>query len=107
MKKLTILLAVLMLAGSVPAWCVIETADAFVDSHTKNSAFRPIQDGGEIYATVNKGIGSGMDKVPLLQDRSKVMSPLNKLLHDAIDGSKALINATWDLLTFKSMREKK
>ena len=106
MKKLAVILALLMAVGAVPGWCLEATVDGFVDSHTKDSGFRPVQDTGAIYAKVNHEIGAGMDKVPILQDRAKVMNPIDKLLHDSIDGAKSLINATWDLLTFKSLREK-
>ena len=106
MKKLAVILALLMVAGAVPGWCLIATVDSLVDSHTKNSGFRPVQDTGTIYAKVNHAIGTGMDKVPGLRDRSKVISPIDKLLHASIDGAKSLINGTWDFLTFKSLREK-
>ena len=106
MKKLAVILALLMVAGAVPGWCLEATVDHFVDSHTKDSGFRPVQDTGAIYGKVNHEIGAGMDKVPVLQDRSKVMGPIDKLLHDSIEGTRSLINGTWDLLTFKSMREK-
>ena len=106
MKKLAMLLALLMVVGAVPGWCLIATVDNFVDSHTKDSGFRPVQDTGALYGKVNHEIGTAMDKVPVLQDRSKVIGPIDKLLHATIDGAKSLINGTWDLLTFKSMRGK-
>ena len=106
MKKLAVMLALLLVVGAVPGWCLIATVDNFVDGHTKDSGFRPVQDTGEIYAKVNHEIGAGLDKVPVLQDRSKVISPIDKLLHDSIEGGKSLINGTWDLLTFKSLRDK-
>ena len=106
MKKLAVILALLMVVGAVPGWCLVATVDNFVDSHTKDSGYRPVQDTGALYGKVNHEIGAGMDKVPVLQDRSKLMGPIDKLLHDSIDGVKSLINGTWDLLTFKSLREK-
>ena len=106
MKKLAVMLALLMVVAAVPGWCLVASVDNFVDSHTKDSGFRPVQDTGAIYGKVNHEIGAGMDKMPVLQDRSKVMSPIDKLLHESIDGAKSLINGAWDLLTFKSMREK-
>ena len=106
MKKLAFLLALLLVIGAVPGWCLIATVDNFVDTHTKDSGFRPVQDTGEIYGKINHEIGAGLDKVPILQDRGKVISPVDKLLHDSIDGVKSLVNATWDLVTFKSLREK-
>ena len=106
MRKLAVLLALLMVVGAVPGWCVIATVDNFVDSHTKDSGFRPVQDTGALYGKVNHEIGAGLDKVPILQDRSKVISPLDKMLHDSIDGGKLLINGAWDLITFKSLRDK-
>ena len=107
MKKLAIMLAVLMVLGAVPGWCLLPTVDGYVDGHTKNSRFRPVQDTGEIYGTVNHEIGKGMDQVPLIKDRSVVVNPVNKLLGDSMDATKSLVNGTWDLLTFKSLRDKK
>ncbi len=107
MKKLAIILAVLMVIGAVPGWCLIETVDTFVDGHTKSSTLRPVQDTGELYGTVNHSIGTTMDKVPVIKERSVVISPVNKLLRDSFDATRTLVNGTWDLLTFKSMRDKK
>ena len=106
MKKLVMILALLVVVGAVPGWCLVATVDNTIDAHTKDSGFRPVQDAGALYAKVDHEIGAGMDKVPVLQDRSKLISPIDKMLHDSIDGVKSLINGTWDLLTFKSMREK-
>lgn len=106
MKKLAFMLALGMVMGSIPGWCLEATVDNFVDTHTKSSSFRPVQDAGELYGTVHHGISDGLDKIPVIKERSVVMNPVDKLLRDSIDASKSLINGTWDLLTFKAMREK-
>ena len=107
MKKTAVMLALLLVIGTAPGWCLVEMVDHSVDNHTKTSTMRPVQDAGEIYGAVNHGIGESFDKVPVLKERSVVMNPINKLMGDTLDASKKLINGTWDLLTFKSMREKK
>lgn len=107
MKKIALLLAVLMIIAAAPAWCLIGTVDTYVDDHTKNSGYRPVQDAGELYGAVNHGIGTGMDKVPVLKERSRIMGPLDTMAKETVKGAKFILNGTWDILTFKSMREKK
>ena len=107
MKKAAFMLALLMLVGTTPGWCLVATVDNYVDTHTKDSSLRPVQDTGHLYGAVNHGIGTALDKVPVLQQRSVVMNPMDKLMGDTIHAGKSLINGTWDLLTFKSMRDKK
>ncbi len=107
MKKIAFLLALLMVVGMTPAWCLVATVDNYIDTHTKDSGFRPVQDTGELYGTVNHGIGTALDKVPVVQHRSVIISPLDKLMGDTINAGKLIINGTWDLLTLKSMRDKR
>ena len=106
MKKLAFMLALFMVVGAIPGWCLEATVDSFVDTHTKSSTFRPVQDAGEIYGTVNHQIGSTMDQIPVIKERSVIMNPIDKLLKDSVEGVRSIINGTWDLLTFKSMRDK-
>ncbi len=106
MKKIALLLAVLMVLAATPAWCLVGTVDTFVD-HTKNSSYRPVQDAGELYGAVNHGIGTGMDKVPVLKERSRIMGPIDTMTKETIKGTKFILNGAWDLLTLKSIREKK
>ncbi len=107
MKKIALLLAVLMALGGSPAMALVATVDNYVDATTKDNRFEPVRDTGRIYGTVNEGIGKGMDQVPVLKERHVVMNPLDKMLRDTMDGTKMIINGTWDLLTLKSLREKK
>lgn len=107
MKKIAVLLALLMLVGSVPGWCLVATVDNFVDTHTKDSRYRPVQDTGEMYGAVNHGIGTAFDKVPVIKERHVVVDPIEKLGNDSIGATRSFLNTTWDLLTFKSMRTKK
>lgn len=107
MKNLAVLLSLFMLVSAAPGWCLVATVDNYVDTHTKNSSYRPVQDTGEMYGAVNHGIGTAMDKTPVLKERGVLMNPLDKLLHESIQATKTLLNGTYDLLTFKSMRTKK
>lgn len=107
MKKIAVMLSLLLMIGAVPGWCLIGTVDNYVDGHTKDSSFRPVQDTGHLYGTVNDGIGKGLDKVPVINKRSVVMDPLDKGIGETIGMTKKIINGTWDILTFKSMRDKK
>lgn len=107
MKKIAIVLSVLLLVGAAPGWCLIGTVDGFVENHTKDSNYRPVQDTGELYGNINDGIGKSLDKVPVIKERSVVIHPIDKLLGETIGMTKKIVNGTWDLLTFRSMREKK
>ncbi len=107
MKKMAVILAALMILGAVPGWCLVPMVDSFVDNHTKNSSFHPVQDAGKVYGTVNHQIDTSFDKIPVLKSRSVIIDPIEKLVKDSVDATKLLINGTWDLLTFKSMRTKK
>lgn len=107
MKKLAVILSLFMLVGAVPGWCLVATVDNYVDTHTKNSGYRPVQDTGEMYGAINHGIGTAMDKVPVIKERQVVVSPIEKLANDTIHGTRTLLNGMWDVLTLKSMREKK
>lgn len=107
MKKIAILLAVLMVMGAAPGWCVLSTVDNYVVDHTKTSSFRPIEDAGLLYETVDKGIDTSLDKVPVVKLRPMLFDPIDKVLRVSIDGTKTIVNGVWDILTFKSMRTKK
>lgn len=107
MKKMAVVLAVLMLVGASAGWCVTPAADGFVDTHTKNSSLRPVQDTGKVYGTINHHVGTSMNKVPVLKSRSVVVEPVEKLGKESVHASKSVINGVWDILTFRSMREKK
>ena len=107
MKKIAILLAVLMVMGAAPGWCVLSTVDNYVVDHTKTSSFRPIEDAGLLYETVDKGIDTSLDKVPVVKLRPMLFDPIDKVVKVSIDGTRTIINGVWDILTFKSMRTKK
>ena len=107
MRKISLIIAAFMIMGTVPGWCLVPMADSFVDNHTKNSTLRPVQDTGKIYGAVNHQIDTSLDKIPVIKSRSVIIDPVEKLVKDSVDATKSLINGTWDLLTFKSMRTKK
>ena len=107
MKKIALLLAVLMLMGAAPGWCLISTVDNYVIDHTKSNSFRPVQDTGKVYETVNKGIDTSLDKVPAVKLRPLLFEPIDHVVKTSVDSTRSIINGVWDLLTFKSMREKK
>ncbi len=107
MKKCAFLLAVLMVVGAAPGWCLISTVDNYVVDHTKTSSFRPIEDAGRLYESVNKGIDTSLDKIPVVKLRPMVFDPIDKVVRVSVDTTKTIINGVWDILTFKSMRAKK
>lgn len=107
MKKLATMFIVLLMIGAVPGWCLVGVVDNYVDNHTKDSRLAPVRDTGRIYGTVNHQIGTAMDKVPVIQSRNVIMEPISKFAGSTADFSRSLINGVWDIVTFKSFREKK
>lgn len=106
MKKLAVILVLLMIAGAAPGWCVLATVDNYVDTHTKDSSYRPVQDAGELYGAVNHGVGSAMDKVPVIKERHRVMEPMDKVTHESVSMTKKVLNGIWDAVTLKSLRDR-
>jgi hypothetical protein len=104
MKRIAILLAVFMVIGAAPGWCVISTVDNYVVEHTKSSSFRPIEDAGLLYENVDKSIDTSLDKIKL---RPILFDPIDKVVKVSIDGTRTIVNGVWDIVTFKSMRTKK
>ena len=107
MRKIAFLLALLMVVGAAPGWCLVATVDSYVTDHTKDNSFRPVQDAGHLYETVNKGIDTSLDKVPGIKMRPMLFDPIDKVLRASIDSTKLIVNGLWDALTLKSIREKK
>ena len=107
MKKLAIMLALLTIIGAAPGWCLVATVDNVIDGHTKNSSLTPVHDAGEMYGVVNHQIGTSFDKVPVIKERSVVMKPLDHLMEQTIHAGKSIVNGVWDLVTLRSLREKK
>ena len=108
MKKIAILLAVLMLVGSVPGWCLSEMVDKVIENKSK-SDIRPVQDTAKVLGVVNKGIDKSMDKTPVLSKREKVLDPIRKVERETIHGAKAVVNGAWDVITspVDRMKDKK
>ena len=104
MKKVAIILAVLMAIGAVPGWCLSQTVDTFLDNRSK-SDLRPVEDSAKVLSTVNKGIDKTLDAVPVMKEREKVLDPVRKARHETVGIAKTIVNKTWDILTFKSMRK--
>ena len=104
MKKIAVVLAVLMAIGAVPGWCLSETVDHFLDNRSK-SDLRPVEDTAKIASTVSKGVDKSLDAVPVLKERDKVLDPVRKVRHETVSAAKTIVNRTWDILTFKSMRK--
>jgi len=104
MKKIAVLLAVLMAMGAVPGWCLSQTVDNFLDNRSK-SDLRPVEDSAKILSSVNKGIDKSLDAVPGLKERDKVLDPVRKVRKETVGAAKTIVNKTWDILTFKSMRK--
>ncbi|MBU3759429.1 MAG: hypothetical protein FGM27_05800 [Candidatus Omnitrophica bacterium] len=107
MKKIAMLLAVLMVAGAAPGWCLIATVDGYVTDTTSKSGYKPIEDVGVIYTSVNDGISTSLDKMTGSHARPMLLDPIDKVLRTTLDGTKTIVNGVWDLVTFKSMRTPK
>ncbi|OGW87322.1 MAG: hypothetical protein A3C35_08645 [Omnitrophica bacterium RIFCSPHIGHO2_02_FULL_46_11] len=98
MKKIALFLAVLMVFGSMPAWCLSEIVDKVIENKSK-SDIRPIQDTARILGLVNEGIDKSLDKTPILNKREVVLVPVRKVARETIHGTKAVVNGTWDVVT--------
>lgn len=98
MKKIALFLAILMVVGSMPAWCLSETLTKVIDDKTK-SDIRPVQDTAKILGTVDRGVDKAMDKTPILNKREMVLDPARKVSREAVRGIKSIVNGVWDILT--------
>jgi hypothetical protein len=103
MKKIATLLIVLMVAGAAPGWCLLPTVDGYVMDHTQSS-FRPVEDAGKVYETVNHGIDTALDKVPGVQIRPMIFEPVDHVLKTSLDATKVVVNGVWDVVTLKPIR---
>ena len=105
MRKLATLLALLMVVGSIPGWCLIATVDNAVMDHTKDSSYRPVQDAGKAYDVLNKGMEKSFDKVPAVKMRPILFEPADAAAKETLKAGKLVINSSWDLLTLKKFRK--
>lgn len=106
MRKISMLLVALMVMGAAPGWCLLPTVDGYVMDTTSKSSYRPVEDVGVVYKSVNDGIDTTLDKVSGDKARPILIDPIDKVLKTTIDGTKFVVNGVWDILTFKSMRTK-
>lgn len=106
MKKIAMLLVVLLAAGAAPGWCLLPTVDGYVMDTTSKSGYKPVEDAGVVYKSVNDGIDTSLDKMTGSHARPMLLDPLDKVVKTTIDGTKTIVNGVWDLVTFKSFRTK-
>jgi len=104
MKKIAVVLAVLMLLGAAPAWCLSETADTFIQNRMQ-SDLRPVEDTGRILDVTNRGIDKTYHTVT--DPMQPVLDPVRQVRDETVKGSKSVINVVWDAITLRSMREHK
>ena len=101
MKKVAFILVFLMLAGAGPAFCTFSTTvDGVVDSKSK-SDLRPVEDSAKLIGEVDKGLDM------VTEPMDPVLHPVYVVRDHTIKGSKKVVNTVWDVLTLKSMRDKK
>ena len=101
MRKLALVLALLMVVGTIPAFATVSaTLDGVIDSKSK-SDIRPVEDTAKLAGEVNKGVNKVME--PL----DPVMKPVYEVRHETVKASKKVVNTVWDMLTLKHFREKK
>ncbi len=104
MKKTALLLAVLMVIGSMSGWAISQTVDNIAMDQTK-SDLRPVQDAGYLLKAVNDGIDKGLSAIPVIKEHHYVLDPVRKVKNESIKDAKSIINMTWDAVTLKSHRE--
>ncbi len=106
MRKTALLLALLMVLGTAPGWCFSATAivDHTVDE-TRKSDIRPVEDTGKILGLTREGSGKAYHAVT--DPMKPVLDPVRKGRDEILKGTKKVINTVWDMVTFRSLREKK
>lgn len=102
MKKTSLLVIVLVAVMAVPAWSMPAVLDRTID-HTMKSDIRPVEDTGRILDVTNRGVTTTYNTVT--EPMAPVLNPVRSLRDGIIDGSKKVINTTWDVITFKHFRD--
>ena len=101
MRKVALMLALLMVVGSVPAFCTVSTTvDGVIDSKSK-SDIRPVEDTAKLAGMINKGVNE------VAKPLDPALKPVYEVRDTSIKASKTVVNTVWDMLTLKSFRTKK
>lgn len=92
MKKIAILLAMLLVIGSVPSWATMSaTAEGFLDRRAE-SDIRPLQDSAKLVRYAYDGVDRGITAAdPVLRHRKHITEPVMR-------GAKMIVNKPWDML---------
>ncbi len=89
MKKIAVMLAVFVVLGPVPGWCLSTTVDTFIDNRMK-SDLSPVADAGKVLDLTNKGVDKTYHLVTDPMD--PVLSPVHKVKDGILDGVKKVVN---------------
>ena len=104
MKKITLLVALFMVASAGSAWCLSATVDRALD-HQSKSDLRPVQDTAKLGGMLNKGVDKSYTMVT--KPMKPILDPIRQVRDTTIHASKTLVNRVWDALTFFVPRHKK
>ena len=95
MKKMAVVVAILMVVGMVPGWCVTAGVESFLDAR-ETSDLNPVSDAAKLTKLTLKPLK------PVTNQTRKVTDPVGR---ETVKAAKTVVNKTWDLLTFKSKRK--
>ena len=104
MKKVSLLVALLMVVSMGPAWCLSATVDRALDNQSK-SDLRPVQDTAKLASMVNKGVDKSYNMVT--KPMNPVLNPIRQVRDSSVRATKEIVNRTWDALTYFSPHRKK
>ena len=102
MRKLALFLALFMVIGQAYGFCYTATVDNVLETKSK-SDLHPVQDVAKVAGVVNSGVNKAMEKQPM----STVMKPIETVRKGTLKATYKITNKLWDILTFRSFREKK
>ena len=102
MRKIAMFIVLFMAIGQVYGYCYPATVDSMLDTKSK-SELHPVQDAAKMAGIVNSGVNKTMEKQPM----STVMKPIETVRKGTLKGAYKVTNTLWDVLTFRSFREKK
>ena len=102
MRKTALFLALFMVIGQAYGLSYTATVDNALETKSK-SDLHPVQDAAKMASVVNSGVNKIIEKQPM----STVMKPIETVRKETLKGTKTITNHLWDILTFRSFREKK
>ena len=99
MRKMALILALLMVVASVPAFCLSSTLDGVIENKSK-SDIRPVEDAAKLAGVINKGVNE------VTKPLDPMLKPVHEVKDASVKASKSVVNTIWDALTLKSFRKK-